>query len=169
MWCHQWHIAIALQWRHNRCHGISNHQPHAYLLNRLFRRRSKKTSKLRVTGLCAGNSTVTGEFPHKGPVTRTMFPFDDVIMGHVGRNTSPLWEKCTGHQKITTQKTRKGPMMRSFDDFFLVNLCNLLNKQRNCRWFKTLQPFLQHHLNVSYDAPPLLWTSDFIPRNHIYI
>ena len=41
---------------------------------------SKKTSKLRVTGLCAGNSPGTGEFPHKGPVTRKMFPFDDVIM-----------------------------------------------------------------------------------------
>ena len=27
------------------------------------KRRSKKTSKLRVTGLCAGNSPVTGEFP----------------------------------------------------------------------------------------------------------
>ena len=33
------------------------------LLNRLFRRRSRKTSKLHVTGLCAGNSPVTGEFP----------------------------------------------------------------------------------------------------------
>ena len=32
-------------------------------LNRLFRRRSKKTSKLRVTGLCAGNSPGTGELP----------------------------------------------------------------------------------------------------------
>ena len=29
----------------------------------LFRRRSKKTSKLRVIGLCVGNSPVTGEFP----------------------------------------------------------------------------------------------------------
>ena len=29
----------------------------------IFRRRSKKTSKLRVTGLCVGNSPVTGEFP----------------------------------------------------------------------------------------------------------
>ena len=28
-----------------------------------FRRRSKKTSKLRVSGLCGGNSPVTGEFP----------------------------------------------------------------------------------------------------------
>ena len=33
------------------------------LLNRLFRRRSKKISKLRVTDLCVWNSPVTGEFP----------------------------------------------------------------------------------------------------------
>ena len=33
------------------------------LLNRSFGRRSKKTSKLRVTGLCVGNSPETGEFP----------------------------------------------------------------------------------------------------------
>ena len=36
-------------------------QPYDYLLNRLFRRRSKKTSKLRVIGLCEGKSPVTGE------------------------------------------------------------------------------------------------------------
>ena len=52
-----------LQWRHYRPDGVSNHQPHHCLLNRLFRRRSKKTSKLRITGLCVGNSPVTGEFP----------------------------------------------------------------------------------------------------------
>ena len=52
-----------LQWRHNGCDSISSHQPHHCLLNRLFRRRSKKTSKLHVTGLCAGNSPETGEFP----------------------------------------------------------------------------------------------------------
>ena len=40
-----------------------DYQPHDYLLNCLFRRRSKKISKLRVTGLCAGNSPVTNEFP----------------------------------------------------------------------------------------------------------
>ena len=43
--------------------GVSNHRRFNCLLNRLFRRRSKNTSKLRVTGLCAGNSPVTGEFP----------------------------------------------------------------------------------------------------------
>ena len=69
-----------LHWRHNDHDGVSNHQPHGYLLNRLFGRRSKKTSKLRVTGLCAGNSPGPVNSPHKGPVTRKMFPFDDVIM-----------------------------------------------------------------------------------------
>ena len=40
-----------------------NHQPHGRLLNRLFRRRSKKTSKLRVTGICVGNYPGNDEFP----------------------------------------------------------------------------------------------------------
>ena len=53
----------ALQWRLHGRYSVSNHQPHHSVLNRFFRRRSKKTSKLRVTGLCAGNSPVTGEFP----------------------------------------------------------------------------------------------------------
>ena len=69
-----------LHWRHNDPDGVSNHQPHGCLLNRLFRRRSKKTPKLRVTGLCVGNSPGPVNSPHKGHVTREMFPFDDVIM-----------------------------------------------------------------------------------------
>ena len=73
---------FALQWCHNDHDGVSNHQPHGCLLNRLFRRRSRKTSKLRVTGLCVGNSLGPVNSPHKGPVTRKMFPFDYVIMVH---------------------------------------------------------------------------------------
>ena len=42
--------------------GVSNHQPDDCLLKRLFRRQSKKTSKLHVTGLCEENSPVTDEF-----------------------------------------------------------------------------------------------------------
>ena len=52
-----------LQRRHNGHDSVSNRQPYDCLLNRLFRHRSKKTSKLRVTGLCAGNSPGTGGFP----------------------------------------------------------------------------------------------------------
>ena len=51
-----------LLWHHNGHDGVSNLQLHECLLNRLFRRRSKKTPKLRVTYLCAGNSPVTSEF-----------------------------------------------------------------------------------------------------------
>ena len=69
-------IKWALQWRHNGCDGVSTHQLHDCLLNRLLRRRSKKTSKLRVTGLCHRWPVNS---PHKWPVTRKMFPFDDVI------------------------------------------------------------------------------------------
>ena len=54
---------MSLRWCHNELDGVLDHQPHDCLLNRLFGRRSKKTSKLRVTGLCAGNSPGTGEFP----------------------------------------------------------------------------------------------------------
>ena len=53
----------ALQWGHNGRDGVSNHQPRDFFFNRLFRRRSKKTSKLRVIGHCARNSPVTGESP----------------------------------------------------------------------------------------------------------
>ena len=85
---------MSLQWRHNGHGNVSNHQPHDYLLSPLFRRRSKKTSKLRVIGLCAGNSPGTDYSRHKWPVTRKMFPFDDFIMvkisWHKG-NTVSWW------------------------------------------------------------------------------
>ena len=70
----------SLHWRHNDHNSVSNHQPHGCLLNRLFRHRSKKTSKLCITGLCADNSPGPVNSPHKGPVTQKIIPFDDVIM-----------------------------------------------------------------------------------------
>ena len=65
-WSWEWvpcYRCVSLQWRHNEQDGVSNHQRLDCLLNHLFRPRSKKTSKLRVTDLCEGNSLVTGEFP----------------------------------------------------------------------------------------------------------
>ena len=56
-------INFSLRRRHNGHDCVSNHQPRHCLLNRLFGRRSKKTPKLHATGLCAGNSPVTGELP----------------------------------------------------------------------------------------------------------
>ena len=74
------HQPFTLQRSHNGRDGVSNDQPHDCLLSRVFMRRSKKTSKLGVTGLCAGNSPVTGEFPVQRASYAEMLPFDDVNM-----------------------------------------------------------------------------------------
>ena len=82
-----WFRSTPLQLRHNERDSVSNHQPHDCLFNCLWRRRSKKTSKPR----WPENS------PHKGPVTRKMFPLDDVIMPSNNiliRDTYLGWFKC---------------------------------------------------------------------------
>ena len=70
----------SLQWRHNWWDSVWNHQPHEGLLNSLFRRRSKKTSKLRALAFVWGIHRGQVNSPHKWPVTRKLFPFDDVFM-----------------------------------------------------------------------------------------
>ena len=57
------YLQTPLQWRHNECNGISNHRRFDCLLSRFFRCRSKKTSKLCITGLCDGNPPVASGFP----------------------------------------------------------------------------------------------------------
>ena len=75
------HQQTPLRWRHNGHDGVSNHQPHHCLLNRLFGRRSKKTSKSSASlAFVRGIHRRPVNSPHKWPVTRKMFPFDDVIM-----------------------------------------------------------------------------------------
>ena len=69
-----------LQWRHNGRDGVSNHQPHHWLLNRLFRRRSQKNESSASLAFVRGIHRWPVNSPHKWPVTRKMFPFDDVIM-----------------------------------------------------------------------------------------
>ena len=70
-------LNITLHWCHNESDGVSNHRRLGCLLKRLFRRRrSKKTSKLRLTGLCEGTPPIA----HKVAVTQKMFPFDVVII-----------------------------------------------------------------------------------------
>ena len=100
-----------LRWRHNDHTGVSNHQPHGCFLNRLFRRKSKKTSKLRVTGLCAGNSPGTGEFPAQ--------------MASYAENVSIWWR----HHDICSEVVNDQPA--------LINRVNLTNSPRP-RQFATI-------------------------------
>ena len=53
--------ALILQWRHDERDGVLNHMRLDCLLNHLFRRRSKKTPMIHVTGLWEGNSPGTDE------------------------------------------------------------------------------------------------------------
>ena len=94
----------SLQWRHNGRDGVSTHRRLSCLLNLLFRRRSKKTSKLRVTGLGEGNSPVTGEFPTQR-ATWKMFPFDDVIMSKL--QTDKVLKESTFFNQITSSMVRQ--------------------------------------------------------------
>ena len=100
----------ALRWRHNGRDIVSNHQPHHCLLNRLFRRRSKKISKLRVTGLCAGNSPGTSKFPAQ--------------MASNAENFSILWRhhgitNCEGYISLLGSPD-KAPIACHFHDFFAI-------------------------------------------------
>ena len=64
----------------SECDGISNHQHLLYLLNCLFRCRSKKNQSSKWLAFVRGINWWPVNSPHKGPVMRKMYPFDDVIM-----------------------------------------------------------------------------------------
>ena len=64
-------VYLTWQWRHNGRDGVSNHQPRHCLP--FIQTQIKENIKAPVNS------------PHKWPVTRKMFPFDDVIMKTLGR------------------------------------------------------------------------------------
>ena len=69
----------SLQW-HNGHDGVSNHQTHHCLLYRYFRRRSKIHHSSPLLAFVRGIHWWPVNSSHKGPVTRKMYPFGDVIM-----------------------------------------------------------------------------------------
>ena len=81
-WRDQWlfHLNVSLLWCHNGRDSVSNHQPHNRLHDRSFWCRSKKTSTSASLAFVWGIHRWPVNSQCKGPVTRKMFPFDDVIM-----------------------------------------------------------------------------------------
>ena len=70
-----WMIAgLSLLWRHNGRDGVSKHQPHDCLLNQ-----AQINENIKAPRHCFVHRWPIN-FPHKWPVARKMFPFDDVIM-----------------------------------------------------------------------------------------
>ena len=154
-----------IPWRHNEHDGVSNHQPHDCLLNLWFRRRSKKTSKLRVIGLCGGNSPVTGEFPAQ---MASNAENDSIWWRHHERHRGCtyiikyhttyrffLWGKQLTHSMMTSSNGNifrvtgllcgeftdefpsQRPMTQSSDVFFDLCLNERLSRQWRGWWFET--------------------------------
>ena len=72
--------AFALQQRHNERDGVSNHRRLGCFLNRLFRHSQHDKKSSASLAFVRGIHRWPVNSPHKGPVTRKMFPFDDVII-----------------------------------------------------------------------------------------
>ena len=70
---------VPLRWRHNERDGVSNHQPHDCLLRRSGADQIKHQSSASLA-FVRGINRWTVNSLHKWPVTRKMFPFDDVNM-----------------------------------------------------------------------------------------
>ena len=71
---------FTLQWGHNGCNGISNHQPHEFystVYSGVDQRKHQSSASL---AFVWGIHRWPVNSPHKWPVTREIFPFDDVIM-----------------------------------------------------------------------------------------
>ena len=89
-----WHGQVALQSRHDGRDGVSNYRRLGCILNHLFRRRSQKTRKRRVTGLCTGNSPVIGEFTAQRASDAEA---GSIWWRHHYKVASKGWDLNTGH------------------------------------------------------------------------
>ena len=76
-----WLVVLPLQWRNDKRDGVPNHQHHACLPNRLFRRRSKKTSKFASLAFVRGIHRLPVISPHKGSVPRQMLTQISIVGG----------------------------------------------------------------------------------------
>ena len=157
-----------LQWCHNEHGGVSNHRRLDCLLNYLFKCRSKKTSKLHITGLCEGNPTVTGGFPtqrasntknvsiwrshheQKKYQSSTLLAICDgnpsIIVGFPAKRDSNTESVSMASQGCETQSVCLSFSFRITDvcDFFIVCLI--------CRG-KLMHTSMQTRLELCYPAP----------------
>ena len=149
----------SLEWRHNERDCVSNHRRLDCLLVRLSWRSSKKTSKLRVTGLCEGNSPVTGEFPaqrasnaenvsiwwrHHVITMKTMIEF-------MRRNSLAKGVICTGGNRAKLPSSiwrRRGRSLREvfacsrlFATTDLSQICNRVTRGHGTPWTKATESY----------------------------
>ena len=96
--------------------------------------RSTKTSKLRVTGLCAGNSPVTSEFPAQRA--------SDVENVSIWWRNHILWEEAA----VQLDSAHKGPAIGSFYYFWCCQLKHCL--QIDLLVKLGVLPLIRHHSDI---------------------
>ena len=111
-WENTQHPFSTLQWRHNEGDGVSNHWCIDCLLNCLFSHRSKKTSKLCVTGLCEGNSPVTRELPAQRASN--------------AKNVSIWWRHHEWHNELINDHLHTSTLCLTFSVYILVMTSQLI-------------------------------------------
>ena len=131
MWRDIAKLVQPLQQRHHERDGVSNHRRYDCLPNRLFRWKSK----LRVTGLREGNSPVTGESPHKGPVMWKRFPFNDVIMSEKMEHWADGYTRPHGwamgcHNVDNYENIFTGPTYTMISSFTVISNFEMLRGHR---------------------------------------
>ena len=72
-----WKLKFTLLWRHNGRDGVSNHHPYSTVYSGADQRKHQSPASL---AFVRGIHRSAVNSPHKGPVTRKMFLFHDVIM-----------------------------------------------------------------------------------------
>ena len=83
--------------------------------SRFIQTQIKENIKLRVTGLCVGTSPGPVNSPHKRPVTRKIFPFDDVIMNKWTTNFDGVMQNYS-----TSDFYRKNQESRTYKYTFMI-------------------------------------------------
>ena len=114
--------------------------------------------------------------PHREPVTRKMFPFDDVIMNHdIPRapqqylyhfytwwrhqmeTFSALLAICAGNSPVPGEFPTQRPVRRGFVVFFDQRPNKRLSKQSWGWWFETHSPPLCRHSNETRHNGTEMW------------
>ena len=176
-----------LQWRHNGRGNVSNHHGLYYLLNCLFRRKSKKTSKVRITGRCVGSSPANSW--HKRSVSRNMFPFNDVILltvqdkrvivSHVEnisttsatRVMRKYWNANTFLSSLNTFSVAVVFCSHLFNYCLCVFHCNFINISMDSSFIKSLAlrqalPWINILAHNNFDKTNVSWK--ILPILHLF-
>ena len=82
-----------LRWRHNEFDDVSNHQPHNLIYNVYSGADQRKHQSSASLAFVRWIHRWAVNSPHKWPVTRKMFPFDDVITSNDIGNLG-WWVHC---------------------------------------------------------------------------